>query len=297
MKYVHPILPGRKIGPIRISSWGLGNLLFPFARAVKYADEHGLELIWPTWAQLHIGSWIRRDPDKRIYSELFKIGNRWRKSLPPRVRRFRERELEAFLAYPGDACLDVDDFMDGAFAPLIGFSNPIWKELTDISKFDINTEREKTKGTIGVHIRLGDMKQKLDWLTPPDWYAARIKEIKALRTNQRFVIYSDDPGDLLQEILTMPNVTRSPVGRPATLDIAALAGSDAVITGKASTFSRWAVYFGKNPVVALAHGEWWRKSWDGVSIYPVSLCGDETPTAKQLDTLLKQTESACQSAL
>lgn len=294
MKYVFPIFPGRKIGPLRLSSWGLGNLLFPFARAIKYADEYNLQPVWPTWSQLHIGSWLRREPDKRMYSNLFKKTDYWASSIPTGIVRFKENDLSEFLAHTGDACLEVDNFMVGLFEPLLGYNNHIWHKLATLSRYDLNAARLNSKGTIGVHIRLGDMKKKPDWLTPLNWYSSRIQELKSINPDLRFIIYSDDAGDMLQNILAMPNVSRSPAARPAILDIASLAGSDAVISGKASTFSRWAVYLGGNPVIALASDEYWRRSWDKLSTCPISLCGDEKPIKHQLELLLNPRPLASQ---
>src|SRR5208337_4075978 len=47
--YVYPQLHGVDLVFLRIGGVGLGNLLFPFARAVIFAKRYGFRLIAPTW--------------------------------------------------------------------------------------------------------------------------------------------------------------------------------------------------------------------------------------------------------
>ena len=50
---------------------GLGNLMFPVARAIIHSERAGNIMISPTWTQLKIGPFLRREKDNRIYSKEF----------------------------------------------------------------------------------------------------------------------------------------------------------------------------------------------------------------------------------
>lgn len=71
MDYVYPKLSAIDLNITRIGGLGLGNMLFPYARAVLYAGEHHLPLIWPTWNSVPAGQILRREKNKRFYHDLF----------------------------------------------------------------------------------------------------------------------------------------------------------------------------------------------------------------------------------
>ena len=51
---------------------GLGNMLFPWARAVLWSKSYNVSVINPTWYKFRIGPYLRRENDKRRYHLLFK---------------------------------------------------------------------------------------------------------------------------------------------------------------------------------------------------------------------------------
>ena len=57
---------------IRLGGPGLGNLLFPFARAIIYSNKNNIPLINPTWPNIKVGPVLRNERDKRFYIDLFK---------------------------------------------------------------------------------------------------------------------------------------------------------------------------------------------------------------------------------
>lgn len=74
MKYVYPNFPKPILnGMIRVAGPGLGNLLFDFAGAIVIAEEiDSSYVIWPTWWSVKIGTFIRKERDKRLYLNIFK---------------------------------------------------------------------------------------------------------------------------------------------------------------------------------------------------------------------------------
>ena len=55
---------------IRLGGAGLGNILFPWATALVYAKNNNLERIQTTWRNLKIGTFLRKERDKRMYMDL-----------------------------------------------------------------------------------------------------------------------------------------------------------------------------------------------------------------------------------
>src|SRR5262249_28756870 len=50
---------------------GLGNMLFPWARAEVFRKRHGVPMLAPQWTQFKIGPLLRGERDKRYYTGLF----------------------------------------------------------------------------------------------------------------------------------------------------------------------------------------------------------------------------------
>src|SRR5690606_15086755 len=67
-----PCLGGRELGPFRLAGPGLGNMLFPWARAQLWARSTGAQVLAPTWPQLKLGPILRRERDLRLYSFQFR---------------------------------------------------------------------------------------------------------------------------------------------------------------------------------------------------------------------------------
>ena len=71
MKYTFVSLGKLESIGIRLGGAGLGNILFPWAAAIVYAKEHNLIRIQTTWKNIKIGPFLRKERDKRMYSDLF----------------------------------------------------------------------------------------------------------------------------------------------------------------------------------------------------------------------------------
>ena len=56
---------------IRLGGPGLGNMLFPWARSVVFANKYNLKRINTTWPTVKLGPILRGEFDNRFYSDLF----------------------------------------------------------------------------------------------------------------------------------------------------------------------------------------------------------------------------------
>lgn len=250
-------------GGFRLLGPGLGNLLFPWARAISDAGREGLPVIWPTWPQIKIGPVVRRELDSRSYVGLFRnpgeyvdgatkylllgIGQRVdegathmvpaRGQLRPRLRVFRGTS--------------------GLFAPIIGQQNEVLRELLRI------TRPEHVKGTlhdftesITVHVRLGDFIPASDQLLragrpnvrlPIAWIRETIAALRCeLGDDWPVWVFSDGRDDDLSGLLSVRGVHRLHFGS-ALADMLAMAQSNVLVV--ASTYSMWSSYLGSVPSV------------------------------------------------
>ena len=71
MKYTFVSLGRLESIGFRLGGAGLGNILLPWATAIVYAKTHNLTRLQTTWKNLKIGTFLRKERDKRMYFDLF----------------------------------------------------------------------------------------------------------------------------------------------------------------------------------------------------------------------------------
>src|SRR5580693_590537 len=70
--YIYPRFSTLGAFGFRFGGPGLGNLLFPYTRALVLAKEHGWTLINPSWTTMKLGPLLRGERDARWYPRVFK---------------------------------------------------------------------------------------------------------------------------------------------------------------------------------------------------------------------------------
>lgn len=261
--YVYPSLPWKyaHFGIFRFSGAGLGNLLFPWARAMVDSYKYGLIPIWPTWPQLYLSRTFHKNIEylKRNYFFLFKPTQNYIRG--PRKylillskKKVNEEEIQT-AKYIDQQVIYVYKGMDKLFQPLIGFHGFLRHQLISITKkshkkllFPIPFR------SISVHVRLGD----LDYATsisdliekpghfrlPMDWYIKQIKDIRSIvGDNLPIYIFSDGSVKEIQPLLKLGNANLINSGS-AIADLLTMATSSLLICGF-STFAMWASYLGQ----------------------------------------------------
>ena len=59
-------------GVATLGRFGLGHRLLAWARCVIWCHQSGAQMLAPNWLGFPIGTWLRREPDKRMYFPLFR---------------------------------------------------------------------------------------------------------------------------------------------------------------------------------------------------------------------------------
>jgi len=258
--YIYTDLGGKDLCLLRVGGPGLGNLLFPWARGIVAANKYNATPIWPTWPQLKVGPYLRRERDKRNYTDTFVVSDQYCQGLEKVkcVLSLRQQGVSEDVLNNGtydESNIVVFSGMDGFFRPIINDHKIVKSELEKIVlPKHFSYKAHDFANTISAHVRLGDFAEydknasgvTSNMKMPLEWY---IDVINQVRSNQstRVLIFSDGSDDELQPLLEMPGIERADFGS-AIADLLALSHSNIMISSN-STFSMWASYLGRMPVI------------------------------------------------
>lgn len=260
MRYLYPNFPTPKLGGlIRVSGPGLGNLLFDYAETIVLADQIGnCKIIWPTWWSIKIGTFLRRERDKRLYLDLFKNDGSYISGV----------EKIKLLLFKHKICTD-DFFNDQAsftedsvlmcskypysFVNITGKSELIWQHLLTITREKHkNALKEDFRNVVGIHVRLGDFVQgdtegiktgQQSRSMPVSWYCKVVDSLSdILGKGIKYYVFSDASDLELQDLLNKSNVERKFYGS-ALGDMIALQQCK-IIVSTLSSFALWAIFGG-----------------------------------------------------
>jgi Glycosyl transferase family 11 len=254
-----------EVSPGGIGSQGLGNRLLPWARCVIFARSHNVPMLATRWAQLPIGSLLRRDAEPRIYANLFtrrkgEVGG-WRRAyVRARAKKLAEPcNLSHTIPALEGLNLIVFDGLGGQFRPLQGCNEFVRQELLGITR---RVWRDKAEAIpapfVGIHVRRGDFQRMApgadlsrtdNAITPLEWFIETLKLTRA-QVSQTLpsVVTSDGYSDQLAALLKVDNVRLVSTGS-AIGDLLLLSRSS-LLLASGSSFSAWASYLGQMPTLS-----------------------------------------------
>jgi len=242
-----PILSKPDFGLIRAPGPGLGNILFPISRAVVGKEIRGGSVILPTMRQLKVGTFIRREKDKRTYGDIIRPRTAkewldwWHVQTLSKDNEYDLKKLHNVTSYEG---------LGNQFHDIQNYRNEIIQYIKSIS--NLSLEDSNKPYDIAVHIRLGDFQsddsnnQYQNTRIALDWYKLAIKSAKEKIGKKRCsgVLFSDEDPDFLIKKLGLLNFTPEPRGN-ALQSIFKMSNSD-ILVGSRSTFSLWAQFIGNS---------------------------------------------------
>lgn len=261
---------------------GLGNMLFPWARAEVFAHRHGVPMLAPRWTHAKVGPILRREKDKRFYVGLF--DNRragyvrgLRRLLALRLAgHIDEAQAEAFMQGPADRSGTTIVSFKGyekwfaGLAPhhdLMPHRDLVCRRLAQIiaTAHQRTLARSPTDFVIAAHVRRGD-KPTMQFMEPypgddergipqhhrtlaDQWYINCITSIRAALGSAAPVrLFSDAKDEQLAPLLALPGVSRAP-DNPSIVDMFMLSRARVLVTTGTSSFSAWASYLGGMPTI------------------------------------------------
>jgi len=283
---------------IRLGGPGLGNLLFPWARSVAFAKRHDLQRINSTWRTVKLGPLLRGEFDKRLYNDLFderEISGLKKFFLLQLAEKISEKDAEEAIRVTGRRPkVVVFEGMERLFEPILKDHEAVKEELLKmVSSHHKEAAGRFSPAGISVHIRMGDFS------TPPDeetlreghwnyrlplrWYVNVVENLrKTAGTTLPVYVFSDGTDEELKDVLSLPHVERVFFGS-AIADMLALSRSRLMVAS-ASTFSMWASYLGRMPVIWYP-GLHRMKLYVDTTVYEGTLDYDETVPKSLRETL------------
>lgn len=235
-KIIYPKLPAKRTGSFfRFAGSGLANCLFVYAHAIKIASDTGASIITPTWFNVSIGTYLRRQSDKRHYLGLFNSQNEISGVKKWWLLHFCKNKIKTI------------EGIDPYFSDLLDSADVVAsyiEEHVQPSLLKVVNEYDFTN-KVAVHIRLGDYPENVR--VPMSWYKDKVAFISTKHPEYKFCIFSDGKDEELMELTSMPNVERVFFGN-AIADIFAISKCCYMI-GSDSTFSGWGAFLGQVPCV------------------------------------------------
>ena len=250
--YHVPVLSRFDFGLFRSAGPGLGNLMFPIARAVVGVERHGGIVVAPTIRQLKLGPILRNEPDKRIYGDV--VAHRslrdWTNKFEVVFRSKVSEEEVADDPPPGTAITYRG--LRKFFHDIEGHEAAVGTWFRRKARLD---EVVPNDYDIAIHVRLGDF-AKADpsqsghsIRQPFDWYRQALdKAFERLGgCKHRIVVFTDSTAEAIEPLTRGLSVDRDP-GRNALTSMFNMSRASLIITSR-STFSMWAAYLGATSAI------------------------------------------------
>ena len=261
MVFCYPKLSKFDFLLFRLGGPGLGNLLFPWARAKVLSLKYNYHFLSPTWPQFKLGPILRGELDNRNYAFVFNslcggvVGG---KRLSKLIFGRRIKEDDHFSAIDNDVV--IVEGMDNFFDDIILYNDYLLGELLNSLRYNRLNELEaffNGSNSIAVHVRYGDFmavdkEQSYNGADnrrlPIEYYSECISFLRNIfGDNIRVNIFSDAHDEELKPLLCLPNTTR--VSGNTAIEDMLLMARHRVLIASGSTFSMWASFLGQVPTL------------------------------------------------
>ena len=228
----------------KVGTTGLCNMLITWARAVVFAKKTGAQIIAPQWTNFcRIGTFIRREKDKRLYMKLFTndgyitgLKRLWHLAFSNKIDEHKYADGEkGVVVFSGHEegmrlVLKNQDLIRDEFRRI---TNPLFfKKLEELPK-----------RFIGVHLRSGDFK-KIGFSLSQDYYIRAIEIAQSRIGKDVPVLVFTDATERLDYLTAKFSTLRIMPKAPALQDIWSLSRSSILVATNRSTFSAWAAFLG-----------------------------------------------------
>ena len=233
-----PILSSWDFGCFRSPGPGLGNLLFPIARAVFAQSEVGGDVLFPTIRQLKIGPYLRFEDDKRTYGNIFRKRShaewlQWGKFHSSRIIPRKTK----IIRYEG---------LGNQFFDICGRNKLLRTFFEDRLRTPVNYEDVD----IAIHLRLGDFSPSDRGRTGQNFRNSSLFYEKALeracdllgKKNPKVMLFTDVSETDAFEYLKMRNLNIE-LKVNSLHSMLKMSRAKVIITSR-STFSLWGQFFG-----------------------------------------------------
>ena len=252
---------------------GMGNRLFPWARAYLFAKDHEAEVIWPTWPHLRRGSLLKGGVKPLdFFGKIFLFGNfkpdqRYvrglRKQLLLKTSKFLS-EVDAIQIEKGSSTYSQIVVFEGdrdLFLSFAGRQGELKAALTSIASPRVISELPSRLPPIALNIRRGkDFRDPRDprefetaggLRTPLEWFILTLQRVRNIMGNNlgAYVVSDGDELDL-KPVLSLPNTVHVK-NTTALADLLSLSQARLLIASGGSSFSAWGAFLSGAPTVCI----------------------------------------------
>jgi hypothetical protein len=251
----------------RVGRAGLGNSLFPWARAELFSLQSGAQMLAPRWTSVRIGPYLRQEPEKRRYGGFFRAPHHRHGLSRTLVAALGSRLSETQIDQLSEPSLSprprVVEFrgLGNLFEPLAGKHDYIHRQLWQMTLPSLRPDGRQYAGKIiAMHVRRGDLtrqgysqQQLRDEVvehTPLSWFAGMARAVRRERSLHSIpiVVFTDGSEDELADLLAIDGV-RLHARQAAISDLWALTHAQLLFASGFSTFSMWASFLGSMPTI------------------------------------------------
>ena len=262
MIYHYPSLSNHDLLLFRLHGAGLANHLFPMYRAFQKSRQTNGVFLFPPMIQIKLGTIIRREQDKRIYSNLFQrrsINELIKLKILVSSNKFNESNYELLdktkdgvIIYEG-----IEDHSSNKEYYFFKFFNNEFKEdfvnmLMEKTKNKARLSSELStisKDDICVHIRRGDFPDKLS----DEWYIKSINYVIQEFPGRKIRIFTDDINSLGDNILSIKNITVDS-SYNAWHGLIKMSAHGTIVASK-STFALWSAFIGNQKIISNSQSD------------------------------------------
>lgn len=249
---------------------GLGNMLFPWARAEVFRKRYGVPMLAPQWTQAKIGPLLRGEKDLRYYTGLFDnahsdyVRGLKKYFVLSQSKKVAQKDADAFMASAernSGRHVVVFSGWEGWFSGIVEEREFVCRRLAEYLSPAVKQKLAAipTDYEISVHIRRGDkpvmpfgepFKGEYHGGMANEWFVNCINSVRAAmgRPDAPVRIFTDAKAEQIAPILALPNVTKAG-DNPSIVDIFLLSRGKVFITTGTSSFSAWASYIGGMPTI------------------------------------------------
>ena len=250
---------------------GLGNKLFPWARAKLLSRSHDISMLRQIWFSPRGAGFIRGGIDySRVLGKLFLLNNfiddenemsiiKFKINYANHIKRISIHDLDAIQPY-----LNLDNILiefkwnsSHNFKDLIQYREVIYDSLIKITKPDIKKIPHISEKFIGLNIRTGNDFISHNSLsqgyrkTSFKWFSDTLILIREKWGNLPIYVVSDGGYDQLKYFLQFDNLYLTS-NKTAIEDLFFLSHADVLIGSGNSSFLAWASFLGNKPTYVAA---------------------------------------------
>ena len=294
---------------------GIGNRLFPWARAYRFARDHEVKLIWPNWVHFRKGAIFKGDVRWRDFpGKIYLFGNFTpdhtyitgvhKQYILRTSQKLSELDTLKINHKSSSSQLMVFEGFGNCFADIAGSQEVLKNALIRIASPAVMSSVQVMLPPIALNIRRGkDFRDPQDpsefvtsggLRTPLEWFIMTLQRIRRLVGSEigAFVVSDGDEAEL-KPVLSLPNTVYIKT-TTALADLLLISRARVLVASGGSSFSAWGAFLSGAPTLCIPGQSfsWFELDADRVGVFdPLQSSDGELLALGVLNALRSETNS------